>query len=327
MVRSSVGMKSPGVTRRAFLAKSGLGGALLCLRPPWAYAQDAAIGADRLVLLGTKGGPTIRGYTPSPCSNLLVYKNVPYVIDAGYGTSFKLVQSGLPLCALRTVFITHHHSDHNLDLGPMIYNAWVTGLNEQVDVFGPAGTRDLVEAYWRSNQFDIETRIADSGRSDLRKLVLTHEYAEGVVFASADLKVTALRNLHPPVVESFALRFELGDGRKIVFSGDTTYFPPLAEFARGADYLIHEIMYGPAIERLADRNPNARTMLAHLKASHTLAEDVGRIATAANVKKLVLSHFVPADDNTITEQMWREAVAKTYSGPLVVGRDLLELPL
>lgn len=300
---------------------------MVSLKSGRADAQATSVGADRIVLLGTKGGPTIRGYNPGPCSNLLVYKNIPYVVDAGYGTSFKLAQSGFPLSTLRNILITHHHSDHNLDLGPLIYNAWVTGLNAQVDVFGPRGTKDLLDAYWRSNQLDIEIRIADSGRSDLRKMIVTHEYAEGEVFANSDVRVTALRNLHPPIVDSFALRFELGDDRKIVFSGDTTYFPPLAEFARDADCLIHEVMYGPAVESMAQRNPNARTMLAHLRASHTLAEDVGRIATAAKVKKLVLNHFVPADDKSITEQMWREAVSKTYSGPLVIGRDLLELLL
>ena len=80
-----------------------------------------------------------------------------------------------------------------------------------------------------------------------------------------------------------------------MFSGDTAYFPPLAAFAKGADILVHEVMYGPALEDLVRRNPNAATLMAHLKASHTLTDDVGRIATEAGVKTLVLSHLVPAD--------------------------------
>lgn len=320
-------MRSSKLTRRGFVAGAISGAASPWLGTRATIAQETANGADRVVLLGTKGGPTIRAYTPSPSANLLVHNNTPYVIDAGYGATFKLVQSGFRLAALRNVIITHHHSDHNLDLGPLLYNAWVTGLAAQVDVFGPLGTKDLVEAYWQSNRLDIEIRIADSGRADLRKLVNVHEFSEGPVLANQDLAVVALRNLHPPVADSFALRFDLGDGRRIVFSGDTAYFPPLAAFARGADYLIHEVMYGPAVERTAQRNPTATTMLAHLKASHTLAEDVGRIAAAAAVKKLVLTHFVPADDDSITPQMWTDAVAKTYSGPIVIGKDLLELPL
>jgi len=135
-----------------------------------------------------------------------------------------------------------------------------------------------------------------------------------------------LRNLHPPVTESYALKFELG-AKTIVFSGDTAFFPPLAEFAKGADYLIHEVLYGPAVDALVARRPNAQTLKASILSHHTLAEDVGRIATQASVKTLVLNHFVPGDDETLTPQMWRDAVAKTFSGRIVVGRDMLRLPL
>ena len=51
----------------------------------------------------------------------------------------------------------------------------------------------------------------------------------------------------------------------------------------------------PAIEFIVRANPNAGRILEHLKASHTPVADVGRIATEAGVKTLVLSHFVPAN--------------------------------
>ena len=313
-------------TRRKVLIGAALGLAAALARPTLGRAQPPGLGRDRLVLLGTKGGPRITGYAPTPSSSLIVYRNVPYVIDAGYGVTFKLVEAGLPLPALRYVFITHHHSDHNLELGPLLYNAWATGLRQGVDAYGPAGIQELLDAYWQSQRFDIDTRIADEGRPDLRKLVSAHTYAQGPVFAGEDVKVTALRNVHPPIVESYALKFEFG-GKTVVFSGDTAYFPPLAEFARAADVLVHEVMYGPALEALVQKNPNAATLMAHLKASHTLAEDVGRIAAAAEVKTLVLNHFVPGDDKSVTPQVWTEAVRTTFAGNIVVGRDLLELPL
>jgi ribonuclease BN (tRNA processing enzyme) len=140
------------------------------------------------------------------------------------------------------------------------------------------------------------------------------------------VKVTALRNVHPPITESFALKFEFPD-KTIVFSGDTAYFPPLADFARGADILVHEVMYAPALEYLLRRTPNAPTLMEHLKASHTLTDEVGRLATEAGVKKLVLSHLVPADDPSVTEQTWIDAVRTTWQGDLVVGRDLMEIKL
>ncbi|MEA2839717.1 MAG: hypothetical protein QOF41_1047 [Methylobacteriaceae bacterium] len=284
------------------------------------------LGANRLVLLGNKGGPSIRAYAPSPSANLLVWNNVPYVIDAGYGVTFKLIEAKFPLTSLRYVFITHHHSDHNLETGPLAYNAWAVGLKTPVDVYGPNGVDALLDGFFAGSKFDIETRMSDEGRPDLRNLVTTHSYGEGRVFADHGATVTALRNEHPPIVDSFALKFDLG-GKVIVFSGDTTYFPPLAEFAKGADILVHEVAYGPALEALAVRNPNAASMLEHLKASHTLAEDVGRIAKAAGVKTLVLNHFVPADDKNLTDEVWTKAVRTNFDGPIVVGRDLLEISL
>jgi ribonuclease BN (tRNA processing enzyme) len=315
------------LTRRHLLS-AGIGSAIgdACSTRP-SPAQQSALGPNRLVLLGTKGGPAIRaGYRPSPSANLIVYNSVPYVIDTGYGVSFKLVEANFPLPALRYVFITHHHSDHNAEFGLLMNNAWAIGLKTPVEAYGPAGMRQLADGFWQAYRFDIETRMADEGRPDLRTLVNIHEYGEGPVMAASDVTVTALRNVHPPIAESFALKFEFA-GKTIVFSGDTAYHPPLAEFARGADILVHEVMYAPALEALLRRNPNAPTLMAHLKASHTLTDEVGRIATQAGVKKLVLSHLVPADDPAVTEQVWADAVRATWKGDLVVGHDLMEIAL
>jgi len=291
-----------------------------------AQQQASRLNNDELILLGTRGGPLVNGYTSSPSANLLVYKGVPYIVDTGYGVTLKSIQAGMDLPELRYVFITHHHSDHNLELGPLLYNSWAAGLRMPVNVYGPAGLEPLLTAYWASNRYDLETRIADEGRPDLRRLVIAHEYSNGQVLSNGDVKVSALRNLHPPVQESYSLKFELGS-KSVVFSGDTAFFPPLADFARGADYLVHEVLYGPALDALVARRPNAQTLKASIMSHHTLAEDVGRIASQANVKTLVLNHFVPGDDGTLTTNMWRDAVRKTFGGNIVVGSDLLRLPL
>jgi len=160
----------------------------------------------------------------------------------------------------------------------------------------------------------------------LRQLVSIHEYTEGEVLATEKVKVTALRNLHPPIKESFALKFEF-PGKTIVFSGDTAYHPPLAQFAKGADILVHEAMLVPAIEFIVRANPNAGTILQHLQASHTAVADVGRIATEAGVKTLVLSHFVPADAPNITDQQWVDGVRETWKGDLVIAKDAMQILL
>ena len=282
--------------------------------------------ADRLVLLGTKGGPAIRKGGPSPTAHLLVIGGHPYVIDCGLGVTRGLVEAGIALPELRSIIITHLHSDHVLELGPLIHTAWTAGLKEKIIVHGPAGTGAVWQGFLASLSYDIAIRIADEGRPDLAAMVEVREYADGDVFTDERVKVAALRVPHPPVTDCFALRFEYGAGA-VVFSADTTHFPPLAAFAQGADILVHEAIYGPGVDRLVARVGNGARLKQHLLASHTLAEDVGRIAAAAGIGLLALNHLVPADDPLVTEQHWVEAVRTHYAGPLVIGHDGLVLAL
>jgi len=89
--------------------------------------------------------------------------------------------------------------------------------------------------------------------------------------------------------------------------------------------LVHEAMYMPGVDRLVARVPNAATLRQHLVDSHTTVEDVGRVATAAGVKTLVLSHLVPADDPQVTDQMWLAAARPHFGGEIVIARDGMEL--
>ena len=282
--------------------------------------------SNRLVLLGTQGGPFIRSYKQTPSANLIVYKNIPIVIDTGFGVTFKLLDAGVNPSLIKYIFITHHHSDHNLELGPLLYNAWINGLKDPIHIYAPSGLKSLLSFYWQSNQMDIETRINDEGRPDIRELVISHEYLEGNVTSNFDFEVTAIKNIHPPVVESYALKYKLAN-KVIVFSGDTAYCPGLETFASNADYLVHEVMYVPAVEEMVKRRPNAVKLKESILSHHTSAEDVGRIASGAKVKNLVLNHFVPSDDKSLTEQVWLDAVKTTFSGNIIVGKDLLQLPL
>jgi ribonuclease BN (tRNA processing enzyme) len=249
---------------------------------------------------------------------------VPYVVDCGYGTSRRLLDAGVPLNRVRYIFITHHHSDHNLEYGSVIYNAWVTGLPMQVDAYGPPGLEQMTNAFFEYQKFDIDTRISDEGRPDLRTLVTAHEYSgAGVVLQNEAVAVTAARVRHPPITHAYALRFDTKD-RSIVMSGDTAYSPELVALARGADILVHEIMSLAGIELLLKRVPNAARLREHLLASHTLPDEVGKAAAQAGVKTLVLTHFVPHDAG-LAEGDWVDGVRRHFSGRVVLGRDLLEI--
>ena len=107
----------------------------------------------------------------------------------------------------------------------------------------------------------------------------------------------------------------------------SNYNPTLADFARGADILVHEVLYEPGVDALVARVANAATLKKHLMDSHTKTEDVGRIAARANPKLLVLSHFVPGDMPSITDDMWLDGVRRHFTGRVAVGRDLMEIAL
>jgi len=310
------------VDRRDVL-KLGLSAAA-ALTAPAAFAQ-AAKPRTRIVFLGTKGGPRV-GLGRSNPANLVVVNDTPFVIDCGMGVSRQLVAAGVPLETVRYIFISHHHSDHNLEYGNLVYNAWATGLSTPIHSFGPKGIEAMTKTFFELNRFDIETRIEDEGRPDLRKLLIAKDITEdGVVLQTADVKVTAFRTPHPPITDNFAYKFETPDG-VVVFSSDTNYNPQLAEFAKRADVLVHEALYLPWVDRLVTRVKNGATLKKHLLESHTAAEDVGRIADAANVKVLVMSHLVP-DDPDVTDDDWRGEAAKNFKGRIVVARDLMELKL
>ncbi len=278
----------------------------------------------RIILLGTKGGPRVADGR-SNAATLLLINDVPYVVDCGYGTSRQLITAGVALNRVRYLFITHHHSDHNLELGPLVYNAWITGQPIRVDAYGPPGLKNMTADFFNYLKFDIDTRIEDEGRPDPRNLVVAHEFDKpGIVLTNDDVKVSSCLVSHPPIKQAYAYRFDATD-RSVVISGDTAYSQELANFAKGADVLIHEIMYLPALENLLKRLPNAKRLREHLMASHTLPEDVGKVAAQAEVKTLVLSHFVPPDDASTTDENWMEGVRKHFKGRIVVGKDLMEI--
>jgi ribonuclease BN (tRNA processing enzyme) len=315
-------MSSPIFDRRQFLSAAG-GMAALALLPRWTFAPA---GKTRLILLGTGGGPRPRkGRNAS--SQVIIVNDVPYVIDCGDGVARQLVIAGVALNKLGNVFITHHHSDHNADYGNLLLLAWVSGLRTRVDTWGPPPLEKITQLFLEMSAPDIDVRIADQGIPPLAPLIHVHELtAAGPVMQDENVKVTCALVDHPPMVPSFAYRFDSAD-RSIVISGDTNRSANLEKLAQGADVLVHEAMWVPAVDGIVGNSNgvNRAALKAHFINSHTAVEDCGRVAAAAGVKTLVLSHLVPSDDPAITDQMWIDAARQYFSGEIIVGRDLLDI--
>ena len=293
-------------------------------------ARAAETGATKLIILGSMGGPSV-GRPRYMTSNVILHGGVAHVVDCGYGVSEQLVRAGVKLQDIRDIFITHHHPDHNIELGTLIYFAWYAGMEAPLQVYGPPPLKQIAANYLKAMKPDVDVWLEDIGHKPMGP-VRAHEVSSaGPVMASGDMKVTAALVNHPPVVPALAYRFDFPD-RSIVFSGDTTPIQSVAQLAKGADVLVHEAMYVDAMHSEAAA-ATGRTaggsaiagdrdkLWAHLMRAHSPVEEVGRIAEEAGVKTLVLSHLVPITG--LSDDQWKAAAGKHFKGEIIVARDLM----
>jgi ribonuclease BN (tRNA processing enzyme) len=307
------------VSRRAFLAagSSCLACAALGVDPLRAQTRT------RLVLLGTAGGPTPKIKRAAPAQAIVIGGRC-YLVDCGDGVARQMALAGLRADSLAAVFITHQHSDHNAGYGPLFLLGWGANLAHPVDTYGPPPLVEMTARLLDAYRYDIELRMADEGRPALAPLIRPHEITTaGEVFKDERVRVTAALNEHPPIRYSFAYRFDAAD-RSIVISGDTRYSESIVALARGADVLVHEVVSRAYWERPGA--PQPPEVIRHILASHTDAADVGRVAAAAGVGTLVLTHFVPTEGpGAPTDAEWIAGVRRYFKGRVIVGRDLMEI--
>lgn len=294
------------------------------------------MGTVDVTLLGTKGGPALREMGPSflPTSNHIAIGGRSIVVDCGIGVSAALVSNGIALTEITDIFITHYHSDHVLELGGLLHTAWTAGLKRPIHVYGPVGLTAIWEGFCAMMSYDINLRIADEGRIPLSDLVILHEFGEDRqdrdvfdISHMGPLTVSAMRVEHPPVTQTYALRFDC-DGTSVTFGSDTAYLPQLADFAGGSDLLIHEAMHQKGIAYILAKTSNTDDRLRkHLLASHTFAADAARLAQSADVKALALNHLLPPERHICAEDAWLAEVEPHFHGRCYIGYDGLKITL
>jgi ribonuclease BN (tRNA processing enzyme) len=141
------------------------------------------------------------------------------------------------------------------------------------------------------------------------------------VLDDGPVRITATLVDHHPTAPAFAYRIDTPDG-SVVVSGDTNVSQNLIDLARGADYLVHEVIDPIFVDKVVANFPPATgaAIKQHLLASHTTIEQVGRdVAQPAGVRHLVLSHLIPGNN---PDSRWRGA-RTGYSGRVTVGYDLM----
>lgn len=306
------------------LHRSGIVVIAICIVAAPVYGEGSA--DTRLVLLGTAGGPAVKKTRAQPANAVVVNGDI-YIVDAGDGVSRQMALAGLSMKDLRAIFITHHHSDHVADYGTLLLRAMASGLKEPVESYGPPPLLGMTESYLDYMRWDVELRVKDEGRPHLKGFVKAHEITgPGVIYEDDNVRVTAATVPHGAARPSYAYRFDT-PGLSIVFSGDTSRSVALIELAEGADILVHEVLNSDAVDATVNRtDPGNEALRRHIIEAHTTMQEVGEVAAAAGVRRLVLSHFVPADIPAYDRpEIWLRGVRETFDGEIVVGEDLMEI--
>lgn len=272
----------------------------------------------QLILLGT-GYPYPSAERAGPSCAIVVRDKV-FIVDAGRGMVMRLAAAGIPWGSIDAVFITHLHSDHIDGLPDLFHSTWEFGNGMPFALYGPEGTRDVANGILQFYGPDIHIR-----RDLTEKLppegakIKVREIQEGVVYdIPGEVRVTAFLVDHNPVTPAFGYRFDAGP-HSIVISGDTRPNPNLIRFAADADILVHEAYVRarpPSVAETAGR----WTIYSY----HSSAREAGEAAQKAKVKTLVLTHLIPAN---APEQNFLDEARKSFSGKIIVGRDLMRIDL
>ena len=241
-------------------------------------------------------------------------------VDAGRGTVERLVAAMAPPQSLDLVLLTHHHSDHLTGLADLVLTRWLGGAH-LTEVVAPAGpTARFAEALLDPWTDDIAVRIEHVHHGGPPKVAVTAFDAPtspSVVWERDGVRVSAVAVHHEPVTPAVAYRVDGPDG-SVVVSGDTIVCDEVAQLARGADVLVHEVFLR------AFRDAVEGTHYRLLADYHADAVELGAMAAGAGVPRLVLTHLIPAPIEGY-EAFVDEVRAGGFTGELVVGPDLTEV--
>jgi ribonuclease Z len=282
-------------------------------------SPTATVPSDSLkvVLLGTGVGPPVN-LQQYGASTLVEAGGQRFLFDCGRGATLRLAQAGVPIGSITRVFLTHLHSDHVLQLPDLLLTGWAGGRRAvPLSVWGPAGTRAMMDHLQQAFAFDIHTRRdVDEHLPAAGITVVSHEVTtDGVVFTEDGVTVTAFFVDHGPVQPAFGYRIEYR-GRSVVLSGDTRVSENLVRHAQGADVLVHEVIDPQALRDRPD-HPSAAIVDAII-AHHTTPQQAGEVFRRVAPRLAVYSH-APNTERILAQ------TRTAYAGPLQGAEDLLTI--
>ena len=291
---------------------------LLLIMAIWPIAASGAIcGPDgiQLQVLGSGGPETTDGRAST---SYLIWDRgkARLLIDMGSGSLSNFERSGASADGLHAILLTHLHVDHSVDLPALVKASYFTRRGPDLLLYGPdgnelmPGTQAFVQALFSpSGAYRYLSDYLD-GTAPWR--LITQEFAAGgteggTAMHSGDLKITYVPVHHGPI-PALAWRVEMY-GKSLVFSGDMSgRNNTLAGLAAGSDLLIAH----NAIPEDAGRS--ARSL-------HMPPSEIGRIAAAAGVKGLLLSHRMTRSLGREEETL--DMIRRNYGGPVEFAEDMM----
>ena len=286
--------------------------------------EQQASGADsiKVTLLGT-GTPQLNPRRMS-YSTLIEAGDEVLLFDAGRAAMLQAKKSGTNLKKLNKLFLTHLHSDHVVG----IPDVWLTGFlapsfrATPMNVWGPKGVDNLTAGLRQAYDVDVNLRIAQYGGKRAAGMDFkTTTVHDGYTYESNGVRVTAFEVQHTGPDTSYGYKIEY-KGRSVVLSGDTIYNENVVKHATGVNLLVHQVGYAP--KEAVEKNK----VVARIISLHTQPQQVAQILKVAKPKLAVLSHIVVfspkgPDLSPEGEEKMMEVVRQHYSGPVILGQDLM----
>ena len=285
----------------------------------------------KITLLGT--GTPAPSLERQSSGYLLEIGDDVIVMDHGPGAAHRLLEAGCHPTKVTHAFISHLHYDHVMDYPRLILQRWDVGANKipELKVYGPKPIAELTDkAIGPEGLFglDIESRVTHQASLDVytsrggvlprpKPAPVVTEVEPGDVIEGDGWRVVVGEAQHfQPILECVGYRWETPEG-VLVYSGDSGGVPDsMVELSKDADMLIHMCHFASGMEPTpAYRDASGSHM------------DIAEIARRANVKTVVLTHFIHLLDRPgVLEQLVGE-MKTVFDGNIIIGRDLMTMSL